>query len=297
MISSKAMSPQQGDPALLWEEGHQDFEVEAVTIVSPNLLMFQLVTGEDRYFVMGAYIPLADMTGVDDLLTAGAARPTNCKLLLLGNLNIDFRSPQTEREEIIVDFLDEINIVDTSHRFNQHKGQRQGHGARWTWRQRRGRRWYQSQPDYIMARGVNTTAFRSVDFLRPRFHDTDHRAVVANISRGRKGRIKKFRWSHQTFPLKLAPLGEQDGVTRLFGKLREECEETDPKKRPRNDWISEETWRLIAHQAMLRRAGRLCQTGGHRLHRHIGAALCNDRRDRTARVGKNIVAKLAGGNV
>jgi hypothetical protein len=57
VISSKAMSPQQGGVTLLWEEGHQDFEVEAVTIVSPNLLTFQLVTGEERYFVMGAYTP------------------------------------------------------------------------------------------------------------------------------------------------------------------------------------------------------------------------------------------------
>ena len=44
-------------------------------------------------------------------------------------------------------------------------------------------------------------------------------------------------------------------------------------------------------------AGRLCQTGGRRLHRQIGAALRTDRRDRTARVDKSIVAKLAGGNV
>ncbi len=48
---------------------------------------------------------------------------------------------------------------------------------------------------------------------------------------------------------------------------------------------------------MLRRTGRLCQTGGRRLHRQIGAALRNDRRDRTARVGENIVTELAGGNV
>jgi hypothetical protein len=41
VILSKAMSPQQGGVALLWEEGHQDFKVEAVTIVSPNLLTFQ----------------------------------------------------------------------------------------------------------------------------------------------------------------------------------------------------------------------------------------------------------------
>jgi hypothetical protein len=123
VISSKATSPQQGGVALLWEEGHQDFEVEAVTIVSPNLLTFQLVIGEERYFVMGVYIPPADTTGVDDLRTAWAARPANCKPLLLGHLNIDFRTPRTEREEIIADFLDEINVVDTSRKFIQRKGQ------------------------------------------------------------------------------------------------------------------------------------------------------------------------------
>jgi len=70
----------------------------------------------------------------------------------------------------------------------------------------------------------------------------------------------------------------------------------DPKKGPWNDCISEETWRRIAHRAMSS-AGCLCQTGGRRLHRQIGAALRNDRRDRTARVGENIVTELAGGNV
>jgi hypothetical protein len=72
VILLKATSPQQGGVALLWKEGHQDCEVEAVTIVSPNLLTFQLVTGEgrgERYFVMGVNIPPGDMTGVDDLRT------------------------------------------------------------------------------------------------------------------------------------------------------------------------------------------------------------------------------------
>ncbi len=111
------------------------------------------------------------------------------------------------------------------------------------------------------------------------------------------GRVKQYPRGRQKFPLQLAPLGEQDEVTRLFGRLREECEEKDPTKRPWNDWISQETWRLIAHRAMLRRTNRLCQTGGRQLRREIGAALRNDQRDQTARVGKNIVAKLAGGNV
>jgi hypothetical protein len=78
---------------------------------------------------MGAYIPPADTTGVDDLRTARAARPANCKPLLLGDLNINFQTPRTEREEIIADFLDKINVVDTSRRFIQRKGRRQGPGA------------------------------------------------------------------------------------------------------------------------------------------------------------------------
>ncbi len=45
MIASKATNPQQGGIALLWTAEHQDFEVEAVKNISPNVLTFQLITG------------------------------------------------------------------------------------------------------------------------------------------------------------------------------------------------------------------------------------------------------------
>jgi hypothetical protein len=48
VISSKAASPHQGGVALLWRESEdQGFLVEAAHIASPNILTFQLVTGED----------------------------------------------------------------------------------------------------------------------------------------------------------------------------------------------------------------------------------------------------------
>ncbi len=120
MISSKAASPHQGGVALLWRElEDQGFLVEAAHIASPNILTFQLVTGEDRFFVIGAYISPADTTGVDDLRAAWAKCPSNCKPLLLGDLNFDFWAPQTEQEEIIVDFIDEINLVDVSRKYVQ----------------------------------------------------------------------------------------------------------------------------------------------------------------------------------
>jgi hypothetical protein len=86
VIASRAMSPRQGGIALLWRESENlGFLVEAVSIVSPNVLTFQLVTGGVQFFVMGAYIPPADTTGVDDLRDAWDKCPANCKPLLLGD--------------------------------------------------------------------------------------------------------------------------------------------------------------------------------------------------------------------
>jgi hypothetical protein len=94
VISSKTASPHQGGIALIWRESEdQGLLVEAVNIVSPNILTFQLITEEEQFFIIGAYIPPADMTGVDALCAAWAQCPQNCKPLLLGDLNFDFRAP------------------------------------------------------------------------------------------------------------------------------------------------------------------------------------------------------------
>jgi hypothetical protein len=63
-----------------------------------------------------------------------------------------------------------------------------------------------------------------------------------------------------------------------------------------NNWILEESWRLIAHRAMLRCTSRLCRMGGCCLHCQIGASLCKDWVDQTATVGSMVKAELAGGN-
>jgi hypothetical protein len=82
-----------------------------------------------------------------------------------------------------------------------------------------------------------------------------------------------------------------------FGELQKTCEENTIMRRLKNGWISEESWQLIAHRAMLRRIGRLCKTGGRCLNRQIGISLQTDWTDQTAVVGATVEAKLAGGNV
>jgi hypothetical protein len=84
---------------------------------------------------------------------------------------------------------------------------------------------------------------------------------------------------------------------RLFGDLQKTCEEEALTRRKANDWISDKSWRLIAHRAMLHCTGRLCQMGGHCLHHQIGKSLRTDWAERTLSVGTLIESELTLGNV
>ncbi len=95
----------------------------------------------------------------------------------------------------------------------------------------------------------------------------------------------------------LPPMGEQDAQTRLVGELWATCEEDAPMQHKCCNWISEESWLLIAHRAMLRCTGCLCQAGGRCMQHQIGALLRKDRAGRTEQVGTLIESKLTGGNV
>ncbi len=223
------------------EARHRDFEVKALHVPSPNILTFQLVTGGVQFFVMGAYIPPDDTMGVDGLRAAWAKCPVNCKPLLLGDLNIDFKVPQTKWEEIIADLLDKMNFANRSRKIFQQQGCRQGRGARWTWRQQRGGHWHQSQPDYCMARDADEKLIRNVAFQQPRIHTSDHCAVVMSLLRGQHGQLRQYCQCCQTFPLQLPLVEEQDEQTRLSGDLQKTCKENKPARQKGSNWISEES--------------------------------------------------------
>jgi hypothetical protein len=90
ILALKAASQNQGGIALLWKENCGDYEVELARIVTPNLLTFQLVTGNEHFHCMGVYIPPTDMMGVEDLWAAWEACPAGCTPLVLGDQNINF---------------------------------------------------------------------------------------------------------------------------------------------------------------------------------------------------------------
>ena len=112
IMCSKAVSGHQGGVAIMWKENDPKFEVESVLFNNgPNIVTFQVTTGDERFYVIGIYVPPDCSKGVDDLRGAWEACPQGCKPIVLGDLNINFGYPRDEREEIIVDLLDEINIA------------------------------------------------------------------------------------------------------------------------------------------------------------------------------------------
>ncbi len=118
IMCSKAVSRHQGGVALVWKENNPKFEVESVLFNNgPNIVTFQLTTGDKRFYVIGIYVPPDSSNGVGDLRRAWEACPQGCKLIVLGDFNINFGYPRDKREEIIVDLLDEINLIDSSRRF------------------------------------------------------------------------------------------------------------------------------------------------------------------------------------
>jgi hypothetical protein len=180
---------------------------------------------------MGIYIFPTDTMGVEDIWAAWEACTEGCIPLFLGDLNINFNEPRDKHEEVIRDLLDNINLVDTSRRFTPRRPSKQLTRARWTWRHKREGRMHYSQPDYSFACKKDIRRFRNVGFRWPRYHDSDHQAVIGTIRTGRR-QLKGYRRKRQEFPLHLPPIEQQDDLTQTFEKMKVACKEPERQRRP-----------------------------------------------------------------
>ena len=60
IMCSEAANAHQGGVALLWVEDDPKFEVESVQFRNgPHIVTFQVVTGDEQFYVVGVYIPQA----------------------------------------------------------------------------------------------------------------------------------------------------------------------------------------------------------------------------------------------
>ena len=204
VVATEAVSAKQGGIALCYRGG-EHFEVEETSKWGPNVISCHVVTGKERLYVVGCYIPPSDLKALQQVQAALAQCPKDYKPLLLGNLNINLEFPRNERDEEIAEECEFHDFADMSRQFCQVRRRRtQG---RWTWRMRREGRWVSSQPDCVLARKGDRGLFQNVSIKRPRHHDSDHRAVVATIYAGSSRQIRGYRKRRGRFPVRLQRVG------------------------------------------------------------------------------------------
>ena len=201
VVASNAPSAHQGGIALFWRP-NKSYMVEDWQIRGPNVLTFVLVTGSCQFFAVGCYIPPNDLSTLTAIEQAWNKCPRGHVPLLIGDLNVNLRSPRDERDEQIAEVVEDVmGLTDLSRHFLQRsRGSVRG---RWTWRMRRGRRWVSSQCDYVLGRATDHGKYRSVRLRTPRHHDSDHRAIITNIRVGSATRMAAYRKWMAKFPLKL----------------------------------------------------------------------------------------------
>ena len=128
-------SNNQGGVALFWKEDPSRYAVESVQGHGPNIVSFQLVTGDKRWKVVGIYCPPSETDGATlRHLEEALANAGDIPIILGGDINVDLlNSGRSVRDTEIATALAFYGLDDMS----RHFWQRTKHRRRWTWKQRR----------------------------------------------------------------------------------------------------------------------------------------------------------------
>ena len=103
--------------------------VEAVEKCGPNVMVWQVVTGETRWYIVGAYIAPADEGAMETVVKAIRRRPPGAELMVAGDLNADILAPEGRRAESIATDLATEGLEDMAQHFMPR-------GRRWCWDRR-----------------------------------------------------------------------------------------------------------------------------------------------------------------
>ena len=89
-------------------------------MTSTNIITFHLVTGQDRFYIVGAYIPPSDLNALEEVAKAWQQCPKGCLPMLVGDLNVDLdNTPADERGMTIAEQVDAMDLVCRTCQFGQ----------------------------------------------------------------------------------------------------------------------------------------------------------------------------------
>ena len=93
------------------------FVVEAVERCGPNVMVWQVVTGETRWYIVRAYIAPADKGTMETVIAAIGRKPPGADLMVAGDFNVDILAPEGRRAENIATDLATAGVEDMAQNF------------------------------------------------------------------------------------------------------------------------------------------------------------------------------------
>jgi exonuclease III len=286
--ASKAPSTSQGGVAICWRD-NEISQVEGIHFHGPNVVSCEITSGQKQWLLIGAYIPPTEMTNetVNSIHEAHMRQPL-LPVLLLGDLNVDFRSTNmnTAREASIAGLVANLGVEDMLSHFKQTKRHKRGD----TWKMSRQEQVIHSRCDYIMAE--DRREFLAVKITNPRLFDSDHHAVIGTLKARPKQDNRLYKKQRSSFPLKVHR-GHANQAEQLQKQLMREAKKAAEPTNRRSEWISNETWILIDRRAQGRRDNSVSGNNLRRLNTQIRKSLRRDRKARTETAAEEIREALA----
>ena len=92
VIATDAPSQHRGSVAFFYRPTPH-FVVEAVERCGPNVMVFQVATGERRWHIVGAYNAPEDEGTMETVIAAIGRKPPGAELMVAGNFNVDILAP------------------------------------------------------------------------------------------------------------------------------------------------------------------------------------------------------------
>ena len=147
------------------------FSMEAAQQFGPNVVGFQLATGEQQWYILGCHLAPNDTSTIESVVTALKERPRGAELLVAGYFNTKILEPEGDRSgaEIAATLATE-GLKDMSAHFLPLRSSWFWDGR--TWILIRAGREVRFRTDYIL--GTDLRLFWNVSFRDPR-HNSDHK--------------------------------------------------------------------------------------------------------------------------
>ena len=90
--------------------------------VGPNVMVWQVVTGEKRWYIVGAYIAPEDEGTMETVVKAIGRRPPGAELMVAGDFNVDILAPEGRRSENIATDLATEGLEDMAQHMGTYAG-------------------------------------------------------------------------------------------------------------------------------------------------------------------------------